>query len=90
MLKIYCRDHHQSNAERLCSECLELLQYVEARLDKCPLGHRKPTCAKCRIHCYKPQMRQQIRAVMRYSGPRMLTSHPILAIAHLVKGRTRN
>jgi hypothetical protein len=32
-------------------------------------------------------MRQQIRAVMRYSGPRMIIRHPMLALAHLVDTR---
>ena len=36
------------------------------------------------VHCYQPQMREQIRQVMRYSGPRMLLYHPVLAIWHLV------
>ena len=47
---------------------------------------RKPTCAKCPIHCYKPAMREQIRDVMRYAGPRMLKRHPVLAIRHLLNG----
>jgi hypothetical protein len=28
-----------------------------------------------------------VREVMRYSGPRMLKRHPVLALAHLVDGR---
>jgi len=27
-------------------------------------------------------MREKIRAVMRYSGPRMLFSHPVLVVRH--------
>ena len=44
---------------------------------------------KCPTHCYKPEMRERVRAVMRYSGPRMLREHPVLAIAHLADGRRR-
>ena len=29
-------------------------------------------------------MREKIRTVMRYSGPRMLGKHPIAAIRHLI------
>jgi hypothetical protein len=29
-------------------------------------------------------MRQQVRLVMRYAGPRMLFAHPTLAVLHLV------
>jgi hypothetical protein len=46
----------------------------------------KPTCAKCPIHCYKPAMKERIRDVMRYAGPRMLRRHPVLAIRHLLNG----
>jgi len=38
------------------------------------------------VHCYAPEMREKIKEVMRYAGPRMLLSHPILAIAHLIDG----
>ena len=44
----------------------------------------KTFCANCKVHCYKPEMREQIRQVMRFSGPRMLLYHPFLAIWHLV------
>ncbi len=26
-------------------------------------------CSNCRVHCYSPDMRQQIKKVMRFSGP---------------------
>lgn len=45
---------------------------------------KKPTCNKCPIHCYKPEPKEQMRLVMRYSGPRMLLKHPILAVRHLL------
>jgi len=72
---------------RLCPECEEPLAYARRRLERCPYGAEKPTCARCPTHCYRPDMREQMRAVMRYSGPRMLRSHPYLALAHLVDGR---
>jgi hypothetical protein len=53
----------------------------------CPLIEDKPTCASCPVHCYKPVMRERIRAVMRYAGPRMLRRHPVLAILHLLERR---
>ena len=37
------------------------------------------------VHCYQPQMRGQIRQGMRYSGPRMLFHHPVMAIRHLIE-----
>ena len=54
-------------------------------MDKCPFGENKGACSKCEIHCYKPDMRDQVRRVMCYAGPRMLTRHPVLAVEHLIK-----
>ena len=85
MIGIYCRDHHETINKSLCSECRSLLEYAEKRLDKCPFGEKKGACSKCEIHCYKPDMRKKVTAVMRYSGPRMLRKHPLLAIDHLLK-----
>ncbi len=84
MIAIYCRGNHDSPG-RLCAECRELLDYAGARLERCPFREQKPTCANCPIHCYKPEMREQIRTVMKYAGPRMLF-HPILALLHLLDG----
>jgi len=94
MIALYCRDHHAgdsaavaSGGDGLCPECAELLDYARLRLEKCRYGADKPTCANCETHCYKPAMRERVREVMRYSGPRMLKRHPVLAVAHLVDGR---
>ncbi|MDE5655080.1 MAG: nitrous oxide-stimulated promoter family protein, partial [Clostridia bacterium] len=32
---------------------------------------------------YKPSMREKISAVMRFSGPRMMFSHPIITFRHV-------
>jgi hypothetical protein len=83
MIGIYCRGQHGTRGE-LCPICADLLSYAGLRLEKCPFQENKTTCAKCPVHCYKPARREQIRAVMRYAGPRMLHRHPILAFYHLV------
>ena len=85
MIRLYCHDHHGSKGE-LCPECRELLDYVLVRLDRCPFEENKPTCAKCPVHCYQPGMREKVRVVMRYAGPRMLYRHPVLAVLHLIDG----
>lgn len=85
MIDIYCRGNHGSRGE-ICAECRELLAYAEKRLVKCPYGADKPACNDCPIHCYKPEKREQVRAVMRYSGPRMLFRHPIFALYHWIDG----
>lgn len=55
------------------------------RRDKCPFGEGKSFCSNCPIHCYKSDMREKIRQVMRYSGPRMLLYHPVVAMSHVVQ-----
>jgi hypothetical protein len=86
MIWIFCRQRHASRGS-LCAECSELEGYTRLRLERCPYGEEKPTCVHCPIHCYQPQRREQIRGVMAYSGPRMLLSHPVLAIRHMIDGR---
>ena len=86
MISLSCRERHDTKKGELCPACDELLAYAKARLDKCPYKEQKPTCAKCPIHCYKPAMKERIRDVMRYAGPRMLRRHPVLAIRHLLNG----
>jgi Nitrous oxide-stimulated promoter len=84
MIGIYCRDRHGTRGDDLCPDCADLLSYAGQRLEKCPFQEHKTTCAKCPVHCYKPARREQIRAVMRYAGPRMMFRHPVLAFYHLV------
>lgn len=83
MIKLYCNKIHNTK-EHLCTECLELYEYTLKRLDECKFGNNKSNCGACKIHCYKNTMREKIIIVMRYSGPRMIIYHPIMAIKHLV------
>ncbi|QPR27294.1 nitrous oxide-stimulated promoter family protein [Edwardsiella hoshinae] len=61
----------------------QLYQYACARLDRCPFGEQKPACKQCPIHCYQPAKREEMKAIMRWAGPRMLWRHPILTLRHL-------
>ena len=83
MIRLYCR-RYEGN-KNLCKGCSELLAYAEVRLDRCKFADEKPTCKKCTIHCYKPDMREKMRTVMRWAGPRMMIYHPIEAIKHLIR-----
>lgn len=85
MISLYCRECHQTPKGELCYSCRELLTYAKSRLATCPFAEDKPTCVKCPVHCYKPQRQKEIRKVMRYAGPRMIRSHPLLTIHHLMK-----
>lgn len=82
MIVLYCR-HHHGHRHVLCDECTAIREYSDFRLDKCIFGSTKPVCAKCRVHCYKPEMREKIRDVMRFSGPRMIFTNPYLALMHV-------
>ena len=93
MIHQYCRNHHadrrQENGGELCPDCRELLNYARRRLERCPFQEGKTTCGNCPVHCYKPAMREKIRAIMRTIGPRMIFSHPVLALFHFLDGRRK-
>lgn len=84
MIALYCRRNHHTKG-KLCPDCAALSAYAQARSDRCPFMETKTFCSNCRVHCYKPEMREKIRAVMRFSGPRMIFSHPVAAIRHVVE-----
>jgi len=86
MIEIHCHEMHGKGAG-LCDDCAVLLAYATRRLDRCVFGDDKPTCANCTVHCYSAATRDEVRAVMRYAGPRMIWRHPVLAIRHLLDGR---
>jgi hypothetical protein len=89
MVGLYCQAHHAGGGGEPCPRCAQFLHYAACRLEKCPYGEDKPTCANCPIHCYKKAPREFARTVMRYAGPRMITRHPWLALMHLVDGRRK-
>lgn len=76
MVSLYEKNHKE--------DCRELLEYALLRIDKCPFMSEKTFCSSCKVHCYQKQYREQMKKVMRYSGPRMLLYHPILAITHVI------
>jgi len=80
MIGIYCRGNHKQ--KQLCPECEALRDYALMRTQKCPMMATKTFCSACKIHCYAAERQEQIRAVMRYAGPRMLLYHPIPALRH--------
>lgn len=85
MISLYCRKNHKTKT--MCKECQELADYAKMRSEKCPFMENKTFCANCKVHCYKPDMRERIRVVMRFSGPRMILYHPILAMWHLISSK---
>ena len=84
MIALYCKKNHKTN-EGLCEECGELDAYARLRSDKCPFMETKTFCSNCKVHCYNPVMREKIREVMRFSGPRMIFHHPVIAVRHVIE-----
>lgn len=89
MTAMYCTSHHHSKSGNLCDKCTSFLQYAEQRLSNCPYQAEKPTCANCTIHCYKKDMRDLAREIMKYAGPRMILRHPLMALRHLVDNKRK-
>jgi Nitrous oxide-stimulated promoter len=85
MVRLFCRKRH--GGRPLCDDCRSLLDYAEKRLDRCPYANDKPTCQQCPTHCYAHEMRDRVAEIMRFSGPRMIWYHPIMAIRHLIHAR---
>ena len=82
MVKLYCK--RKLHLPTIDDEHKALITYAHKRLDGCKFGEKKTACQHCHIHCYKPDMREKIRAIMRWAGPRMIIYDPIAAIKHLL------
>jgi Zn ribbon nucleic-acid-binding protein len=83
MIAIYCRKKH--GGKTLCPDCTALDAYARQRSNTCPFMETKTFCSNCTVHCYKKDMREKIREVMRFSGPRMIFHHPVMAIRHVIE-----
>ncbi len=90
MIMLYCNEMHGTARNELCPDCWELFDYAKQRIDKCFYGNRKPVCSKCKVHCYKPAMREKIREVMKYSGPKMLFKSPILSLRYTYRKKFKS
>ena len=86
MIQLYCKKKHKMK-DGLCEECARLDAYAKLRSDHCPFMATKTFCSNCQVHCYKSDMRQQIKKVMRYSGPRMIFYHPCAALSHVIESK---
>ena len=82
MIDIYCQRKHGNKKGELCDDCKELLEYAHKRLSFCKFGENKSTCSRCPIHCYKKDMKEKVKDVMKFSGPRLLVHNPIELVRH--------
>ena len=83
MIALYCKKNH--GGRKLCSDCAALDAYARQCSDTCPFMENKTFCSNCKVHCYQPEMREKIREVMRFSGPRMMFRHPLTVVRHVVE-----
>jgi len=67
----------------LCDACRKLLAHAWVMRTRCPLDP-KPACKKCPVHCYAPTYREQMRAVMRYAGRRLILTGRLDYLLHLL------
>jgi len=83
-VEVYCSGRH-GEIERLpfqlpaglgqrslCAGCDEFMAYAVAKRLNCPLEVEKPSCKKCRIHCYAKAQRELVREIMAYSGRKLM------------------
>ncbi|MDT3388222.1 MAG: nitrous oxide-stimulated promoter family protein [Bacteroidota bacterium] len=88
MVRLYCK-HHLHELEP-SEDYQQLIDYSCQRLNHCPFGEQKPACKRCKVHCYKPDMRRRMREVMRWTGPRMLFYSPRATLRHLIQSLKRS
>lgn len=92
MVAIYCAGNHEQAVrtetaycgEAVCPRCKAVDDYSVMRTERCRQMAVKTSCDECPYHCYRPEEREQIKQVMRYAGPRMMTKHPVAALRHLM------
>ncbi len=85
---VYCANRHTSDRTTVitaepdlqslplhkfpvCKECSDFLLYAFERRLHCPLED-KPICKHCTVHCYKPDHREKVREIMRFSGQHLI------------------
>lgn len=83
MIALYCRKTTIRRKAACARSARPCMITPCSALNAAPFMETKTFCSACKVHCYKPEMREQIRTVMRWSGPRMLFVHPVLAIRHM-------
>lgn len=67
---------------RLCPDCARLAEYSCTRTQVCPRTAVKTFCKNCPIRCYEETEQEEIRTVMRFSGPRIMLHHPVDGVYH--------
>ena len=83
MIELYCSKCH--GEKEICHTCKKLLDYSIMKINNCPFMEEKTFCSGCKVHCYEESMRDEIREVMRFSGPRMIFHYPLMTVDHILQ-----
>ncbi|WP_422484557.1 nitrous oxide-stimulated promoter family protein [Gudongella sp. DL1XJH-153] len=81
MIDLYYKGNSNSFTK---TQYLELTDYCLSKVDNCPFIEKKTFCSSCSVHCYDEKHRGMIKAVMKYSAPRMILYHPLLMLRHTI------
>jgi len=82
MIRLYYK-HHNNIEKELKNEYIELYNYSISRINACIFKNKKPVCSKCKIHCFNDEYGEEVRKIMRWSGPRMILYYPKSALIYL-------
>ena len=85
MGRMYCKKFHQDAAKDeagLCTECRQTVNATAQRTQACPFNH-EGNCQDCPIKCQRGDAQDRIKAIMKYSAPRMLFAHPAMTLRYL-------
>lgn len=88
MVTLYCR--YRLKAKSMPESYEQLVDYAFRRLERCRWGTKKPNCHQCKIHCYAPDKRKQMREIMKWTGPKMIIYAPMKAMRYLINSMRPN
>ncbi len=73
----------------VCADCRRLLSHAVTKRARCPLDP-KPSCRVCPVHCYSPENREKIRAVMKFSGRHLILRGHLHLLLHFLERRPKS
>ncbi len=88
MVTLYCR--HRLKVKYIPESYEQLIAYAFRQLERCRWGAKKPNCHQCKVHCYAPDKRRQVREIMKWAGPRMIIYAPMKAMRYLINSMRSN
>ena len=87
MIELYCRGHHGTPKGRLCPRLRGPAGLRRRAGGPLPAYSDQNVLQRLPNALLQARDAERIRQVMRWSGPRMLFHHPVLAVRHLAETR---